>query len=261
MDFKDNSFNSFMPEHLLKILIALEKDVTHQPWKLIRNSGSFTLIINFPAKGDDKGKQQPSKEPASGLKSARQHMDKKHQDSSSVMLAEQPKRKNKKTSARVARDRARRKAYWKDLKIARKLSAENTAAHFAQLQDTRAVASPQVSVDSHPENSGCMDRTPIVSEPQRRLTVEDQVQLDLNELSTDASSGSSFDSDDDVDACEFDLEMPDICASCNMGPPEVTLKKCTRCKLSKYCSVQCQKDNWKDHKFACSIVASQRTSK
>ena len=74
-----------------------------------------------------------TKEPASGLKPARQHTDKKHQDSSRVTLAEQPKRKKKKIPARVAWDRARRKAYWKDLKIARKLSAENTAAHYAQL--------------------------------------------------------------------------------------------------------------------------------
>ena len=77
-------------------------------------------------------------------------------------------------------------------------------------------------MDSHPENSGRMERTPIVSEPQRHLTVEDQVQLDLNELSSDASLGSSFDSDDDVDAGEYNFEMPDICASCNMGPPEGT---------------------------------------
>ena len=128
----------------------------------------------------------------------------------------------------MARDRARQKAYWKDLKIARKLSAENTAAHYAHLQETRAVASPHVSVDSHPENSGCMESTPIVSEPQSHLTVEDQAQLDLDKLSSDASSGSSFDSDDDVDACGFNFEMPFICASCNMGPTEVTLKKCTR---------------------------------
>ena len=118
MDFKDDYFTSFIPEHLLKILSPLEKDVTHQPWKLTRNSGSFTLIINFPTKDNDKGKRRPSKERASGLKSERKHTDKKHQDSSGVGLAEQPKLK-KKNPARVARDRARQKAYWKDLKIAR----------------------------------------------------------------------------------------------------------------------------------------------
>ena len=77
----------------------------------------------------------------------------------------------------------------------------------------------------------CLERTPTVSELHRHLTVEAQVQLDLNELSTDTSSGSSLDSDDDFDACEF--EMPEICTSCNMGPPEVTRKQCFRRKSSK----------------------------
>ena len=137
-------------------------------------------------------------------------MDKKHQDSSGVRLAEQLKRKKKKSLARMARDRIRRKAYWKVLK-----SAENAATHYAQIQETRTIASPQVYVDGHPENSGCMERTPNVSELQRHLTVEHsseshQVQLDLNELSSDASSGSSLDGDNDVDACDFAFEMPDI---------------------------------------------------
>ena len=33
-----------------------------------------------------------------------------------------------------------------------------------------------------------------------------QVQLDLNELSSEASSGSSLDSDEDVDACDFECQ-------------------------------------------------------
>ena len=82
----------------------------------------------------------------------------------------------KKTPAQVARDRARRKSYWKGIKLAGQLRkaqqiAENLAAYYAQLQETRTVASPQVSVDSHPDNSGCVD-TSTVSEPHRNLTVE-----------------------------------------------------------------------------------------
>ena len=34
----------------------------------------------------------------------------------------------------------------------------------------------------------------------------------------------------DFGVCGF--ETPDICASFNMGPPEVTLTKCSTCKLS-----------------------------
>ena len=48
---------------------------------------------------------------ASGIESASQHTD-KNQDSSKVGQAEQPKLK-KKIPAQVARDSARRKAFWK----------------------------------------------------------------------------------------------------------------------------------------------------
>ncbi|KAJ3076999.1 hypothetical protein HDU99_001270 [Rhizoclosmatium hyalinum] len=29
------------------------------------------------------------------------------------------------------------------------------------------------------------------------------------------------------------------------------LKKCSRCKAAKYCSVKCQKDHWSTHKLSC----------
>ena len=65
----------------------------------------------------------------------------------------------------MARDRSRRKAFWKRTKFARKLSAENWAAHYARLQETKSVASPQVPVVSHPEKSGaCLESTQVVSE-------------------------------------------------------------------------------------------------
>ena len=125
MDFKDDSFTSFMREQLLKILTALEKDGIHQPWKLIRKSDSFTLIVNFPAKGGNKGKRKPIKEQASGLNFACQHKDKKTQDSSGVRLAEQSSAKS------LISDSMSDKG--------RKLSAENTVAHYIQLQETWTV--------------------------------------------------------------------------------------------------------------------------
>ena len=65
----------------------------------------------------------------------------------------------------MARDRSRRKAFWKRTKFARKLSAENWAAHYARLQETKSVASPQVPVVSHPEKSwACLESTQVVSE-------------------------------------------------------------------------------------------------
>ena len=121
MKLEDDSSTNFIPEHLLRILTAMESDGTHLPWKLIRNSSSFTLIFHFRTKGNDKGRQPPLKKRASGVNFASQHTHKKRQDSSDVRLAEKPKRKKKKPPAQVARDRARRKAYWMNIKVARKL--------------------------------------------------------------------------------------------------------------------------------------------
>ena len=53
MELEEDSSTNFIPEHLLRILTAIESDGTHLPWKLIRNSSSFTLIVNFRAKRND----------------------------------------------------------------------------------------------------------------------------------------------------------------------------------------------------------------
>ena len=62
-----------------------------------------------------RGKKQSS----SNLKSVSQHAFKKLQDSSNARLGEQPKLKKKKLPAQVARDCARQKAYWKNVKVVR----------------------------------------------------------------------------------------------------------------------------------------------
>ena len=268
MEFEDISSTGFIPKHLLKILTVIENEELRLSWKLIRYSTSFSLIVNGLAGGN--GQTSPSKEPASGGKVVSRNINrpKHHHAAADTRLAEQPKRKKKKSPARVARDRERRKAYWKHIKVAKKLRAENLAAYHAQLQETRTLASPQTSEDSHSENTGWMELVSVVSKSHRHLTIESGtvktacVQLDSSELSaeeveSEKSNNSSLDSDDDPDA----FEMPDICTTCGLSPPEVTLQKCSLCKLSKYCSKQCQKINWREHKFACSIVAGQGSSK
>ena len=137
---------------LLDIICILERDEKHHSYKIIRNKNNFSLIVKFGAKNaettplknnasakrtaryqdkkhvssEDKlckskrkrGKKKSS--PRASGKSASQHTD-KNQDSSNVGQAEQPKLKKKKTPAQVARDRDRRKTYWKRIKLARQL--------------------------------------------------------------------------------------------------------------------------------------------
>ena len=173
MDKKEFTASNFIPEILLDIICILERDEKHHSYKIIRNKKTFSPIAKFGAKNEEttplknnasaqntaryqdkkqvssedklcksKRKRGKSSPHASGVKSASQHSD-KNQESSNVAQAEQPKLKKKKTPAQVARDSARCKAFWKRTKLARQLRAKNFAAHYAKLQDTKTLASPQ----------------------------------------------------------------------------------------------------------------------
>ena len=82
----------------------------------------------------------------------------------------------------MARDSARRKAFWKHTKVARQLTAKNFAAHYAKLQDTKTLASPQFAVASDPENSGPrVDSTTVRAVARSKVTaVSQQTCLDTN---------------------------------------------------------------------------------
>ena len=295
MDSEENSSASFIPEHLRKILNVIESGETRHKWKLVRNVASFTLIVNFPAKtdkGQGQGNQPPLKKRASGV-SACQHKDKKT-DSSDVRLADHSKPKKKKTPSRVARDRRRRREFWKRMKVARQLRAENLAAHYARLQETRTVASPQSTAVSHSENSkcrvdrnspesrriaspqspvvrhseesGCLDRTPLVSESHSRLTIERQTNMQsdiLNELAAEeAETDKSVNPDSDdsqFEKCLFN-QIPDSeqniesPESCANCLAEGNFQKCSACKYVRYCSKKCQAEDWPSHKQLCKAI-------
>jgi len=50
--------------------------------------------------------------------------------------------------------------------------------------------------------------------------------------------------------CELcSMQAPLYCANCQ--EKLINLAKCTRCKFLHYCSKNCQKEDWKDHKLVC----------
>ena len=307
MEEQESSAPNFIPKDLLDIICILERDERHHSYKIVRNRTGFSLTAKFGAKNVEttpsknnasakttaryQDKKQVSSEdklckskrkrgkkkssPRASGKSASQHTD-KNQDSSNVGQAEQPKLKKKKTPAQVARDRDRQKSYWKRIKLARqlrkaKLRAENLAAYYAQLQETTTVASPQVYVDSHSDNSECVD-TATVSEPHRLLTVEretvniNQVQLDLNELSAqeaESEQSSILDSDElefrqyffnqsSESDSESVVDSPNVCGNCMKQGEE--FPRCTGCKFVRYCSKKCQVTDWPSHKQLCKSI-------
>ncbi|ODA79308.1 hypothetical protein RJ55_04901 [Drechmeria coniospora] len=48
------------------------------------------------------------------------------------------------------------------------------------------------------------------------------------------------------------------CKACNKSPPSVNLKRCAKCSITWYCSRDCQKVDWKEHKKTC---AKQRDAR
>ena len=189
MDETECTAANFMPKDLIEIICILERDEKCHSYKIIRKRKYFTLVTKFPAKN---GESTPLKNNASGRQTA-SHQDKKEVSSEEKPLNRKPKRKKNKSStlpsgpksakqpsvqdssnvkaeqpklkkkppAVVARDRARRKEYWKRMKVPRQLRAENRAL-FYKLQELQTVASPQIPVVRQPEKSGSLERTSAV---------------------------------------------------------------------------------------------------
>ena len=148
-------------------------------------------------------------------------------------------------------DCARQKAYWKNIKVARKLRAENFSAHRAKLREVGKEASVQFyTVVSQPEseNSGCLERTPSASQPNRPLTVAGdcfntaQVQSDLNRLSAEAAVEHPSILVDNAEDSEV------VCARCLKKGKGTELRRCAGCKSFSYCSKDCQRLDWPSHK-------------
>ena len=222
-------------------------------------------------------------------------MDKKREDSSDVQLA-QPKPK-KKSPAQVAMDRARRREFWKRMRIPRQRRAENLALHYRllaqkeaspqstvvsqsesensscldrtsddsksyQLQETETVASPQFSVvnQSESENFACLDRTSDVSQSSRYLTIEGAI---VNTLFT-AQVQSDLNKLSAEAAVEHSSISVDkcydseiVCKRCLKKGSLTALRRCTGCKSSSYCSKDCQRSDWSSHKQLRKSIQSQ----
>ena len=76
-----------------------------------------------------------------------------------------------------------------------------------------------------------------------------------------------FDSSDDEDDDDEVVEIPKPSTNNNATKPKITecnscqgtnsLKYCGRCKTVKYCSVDCQRKDWPNHKPNCVPIAEQ----
>ena len=62
----------------------------------------------------------------------------------------------------------------------------------------------------------------------------------------------SDDSDDDVSS------VYSVCSNCKHPAKKgEDLKRCSRCHITRYCSVECQRKDWDFHRFTCAVVAKK----
>ena len=237
MDFNQQNV---LPAVLINVISVLENGNEPVSWTLSRTwKGQFSLTVKSPA--IVKGKVDiPTQRPQDAEKAAPEW--------------NISKQKRKKPS-RARRDRKRWTKWYQKKKAGTSASPTpleppkpSTPAGSEQLEfRDQALESSSKKQDSNTERAHSKTAArleqPVCSEQEKGFSV----------------SCLEIDSDDDCD--EDVIESPNFCANCYLAPPAVTLKKCSKCQISQYCSISCHKENWGQHKFACSIVADQRASK
>ena len=74
----------------------------------------------------------------------------------------------------------------------------------------------------------------------------------LNEHAIFREFLDTIDSDDDVSS------VYSVCSNCKHPAKKgEDLKRCSRCHIARYCSVQCQRKDLDFHRFACAVVAKK----
>ena len=246
------------PEVLLNVIGLLEADNSRNGWNLTKSpDGKFSLVIDIiPAKNERSSEVQHRSMPGSVSQ---------QQDTTATVLEIPPPKKKQKSAAQ------RRRA-WK--RFQRWLEKRKSRPETDQLTEPR----PEPVIVNQPttdpkvlETASCVtsdkdEESPkTVVLPQETLDrqQDDVIEQPLQELhhgqlvSTSETPVTSSDSDSELDF-DGDFNDQEFCANCMRQPPDCALKRCTRCLLSYYCSVRCQKENWQDHKLACSVVSAQR---
>ena len=126
------------------MLLRTVKGISDGNWSGIQPANKVILMINFPAKKYDKSQGYQSLFKKASTVPASKQKDKK-QTYSDGRLANKLKQK-KKTPSCLDRNHRQPNVYWKRMKVARQLRAENLVAHYARLEETRMVANSQSPV-------------------------------------------------------------------------------------------------------------------
>ena len=230
MENNDGCFTQYYPKPIIEVLNRLENDEDNRySWKLTRNQDSLSLTVSckLPAKTPNKAKDDSEVAGRATVKPV------------------SSRRKKRNSPSALARSRRRHARFLE------KLAGKSDSPSPEDQQDSECVKE--------------LENTSLVCGSDRDLESSDNPTpapagepdlLQERAVLFDFLAKTNIDSDDSEDN-----EVDCVCSNCKHPPKEGgELKRCSRCHITRYCSVQCQKKDWDFHRFACSVVAKMKSN-
>ena len=236
---------SIIPKSIVEVLNRLENDEDNLfSWKLTRSQDSFSLTVSCKLRAKTPNKAKDNNSEVTG------------RTTSAKPVRRRRRKKNQSPSA-LARSRKRHARF-----LEKKLAGKPVLA-LPEEKSITAVPGVPDAVDSlcvkELENT-----SPVGGSSRDLVSLEDPTSspdsdsdLSINERAVlrkflDTVNIDSDDSDDGLSS------VHSVCSICKCPPVKgEELKRCSRCHITRYCSIQCQRKDWDFHRFACSVVAKR----
>ena len=224
---------SVIPKSIVEVLNRLENDEDNLfSWKLTRSQDKFSLTVSckLHAKTPNKAKDNNKVTGRTTGKPVRRRRRKKNRSPSA--LARSMKRHGRFLEKKLAGkpDLASPEKDQQDLDNSVCVKElENTSLACGSNRDLVSSENPTPSPTADPD----------------QLNEQAILREFLDTIDSD-------DSDSDVSS------VYSVCSNCKHPAKKgEDLKHCSRCHITHYCSVQCQRKDWDFHQFACAVVAKK----
>ena len=168
------------------------------------------------------------------------------------------KKSRKKKTPSALRRSAKRLKRFQEKKAAEQATLPKSPAKEVSAvrkeQETITVSSKDSCKDLESSDGSPIERSTCVKQELKHLENQASEHLSLAEeqaILLEALEEAGIDSDDD-------LQDVGGCANCHRQPEKgLEIKKCTRCRITRYCDKECQKKDWSFHRFECDEVAKR----
>ena len=189
-------------------------------------------------------------------------------------MRRKPGNKKHKLPSRLRRQRARKQRF-QDKKTAEKADSPKSPASevnttvLQEQEPTAVLQEPEPACVTSTKDSSDLDNTGQIQDlicgsdkhsEKQVLSLDSEISIET-ERALLSEVLQQTDTDNSFDISEVISEV-NTCSNCKRQPQAgVELKRCSRCQITKYSSVDCQKKDWHFHRFACSVVAKSATKK